>query len=191
MIRAFVAVPLEEPVTRRRLAGARSLLPPVTGVRWVPEAQLHFTLKFLGDVEEERIGAAKDAVLRAAAGAPFRLALEGLGAFPPHGAARVLWAACGEGATALAQLAARVEEAFAAAGFSREERPFSPHLTLARVRDPDAGRRLARALPAVPSEPFGTLAVASIVLYRSDLGPRGADHTELLRAALESDAAPQ
>ena len=119
------------------------------------------------------------------------ICLDIIPAFPPHGAARVLWAACGEGATALAQLAARVEEAFAAAGFSREERPFSPHLTLARVRDPDAGRRLARALPAVPSEPFGTLAVASIVLYRSDLGPRGADHTELLRAELESGAAPQ
>jgi 2'-5' RNA ligase len=191
MIRAFVAVPVEGPVVRRRLAGARSLVPPLHGVRWIPEAQLHFTLKFLGDVEEGRVDAARAATRRAARGEPFRLALEGLGAFPPRGGARVLWAGCGEGAAALSALAARVEEAFAAEGFPRDERPFSPHLTLARVKDPDAGRRLARALPSVPPEPFGAVDVSSVVLFRSELGPRGADHTELLRAAIESPAAPQ
>lgn len=191
MIRAFVAVPVEDAVTRRRLAGAKSLLPPLHGVRWVPEPQLHFTLKFLGDVFEDRLDAARAATRRAAAAAPFRLALEGLGAFPLRGPARVLWAGCGEGSEALSALEAAVEEAFVAEGFPREERPFSPHLTLARVRDPDAGRRLARLLGEVPAEPFGTLAVSSLVLYRSDLTPRGPDYTELVRAAIESAAAPQ
>ncbi len=84
-----------------------------------------------------------------------------------------------------------VEEAFVAEGFPREERSFSPHLTLARVRDPDAGRRLSRALPTIPPEPFGAVAVSCLVLYRSELTPRGAEHTELLRVAIESSAAPQ
>lgn len=193
MIRTFVAAPVEDAVVRRRLAGARSLLPELRGVRWAAERQLHFTLKFLGDVEEERIEAARRATAAAARGGPgsFRLALEGLGAFPPKGAARVVWAGCGAGAEALASLAATVEEAFDAAGFPREERPFSPHLTLARVRDPLSGRRLAQALPSVPEEPFGTVLVGSIVLYRSDLSPAGPDYSELLRVALESNAATQ
>ncbi|HQN10382.1 MAG TPA: RNA 2',3'-cyclic phosphodiesterase [Thermoanaerobaculia bacterium] len=193
MIRTFVAVPVEDAVVRRRLAGARSLLPELRGVRWTAERQLHFTLKFLGDLEAERLADARQATAAAAHRGPgsFRLALEGLGAFPPRGAARVVWAGCGSGATELASLAGTVEEAFEAAGFPREERPFSPHLTLARVRDPLSGRRLAQALPSVPGEPFGTVVVGSIVLYRSDLSPAGPEYSELLRVALESNAAPQ
>jgi 2'-5' RNA ligase len=196
VIRAFVAVPIEDPVVRRRLEGARSLLPPLHGLRWVPPGQLHFTLKFLGEIEEERVADARACVAAAArptAGrpGPFRLSLEGLGAFPPRGPARVVWAGCREGTEALSALAAAVEEAFAAAGFPREERPFSPHLTLARVKEPEAGRRLTRALVSVPPEPFGVVPVSSLVLYRSELTPRGADYSELLRAALESTAAPQ
>jgi 2'-5' RNA ligase len=191
MVRAFVAVPVEDPVTRRRLAGARSLLPPVHGARWVPERQLHFTLKFLGEIPEGAVAAARDATARAAGRAPFRLTLEGLGAFPPRGPARVLWAGCGAGSQELAGLAAAVERAFSEAGFPPEERPFSPHLTLARVRDPDAGRRVSRALASVPPEPFGSVAVASLVLFRSELHAGGAEHAELLRVALESPAAPQ
>ena len=199
MIRAFVAVPVEDPVVKRRLAGARSLVPPLPGLRWIPESQLHFTLKFLGEIEEERVAAAKaaaSAVSRARTegpgpAVPFRLGLEGLGAFPPRGPARVLWAGCSEGADALSALASAVEAAFTAEGFCREERPFSPHLTLARVKDPDAGRRLARALAAVPPEPFGVVSVSSLVLFQSELTPRGAEHSELLRVAIESPAAPQ
>ncbi len=185
---------------RRRLAGARSLVPPLRGLRWTPESQLHFTLKFLGEIEDDRVTAAKAATAAAAArvAAPgteraggFRLALEGLGAFPPRGPARVLWAGCGEGAKALTAVGAAVEEHFVAEGFPREDRPFSPHLTLARVKDADAGVRLARALPTIPAEPFGSVRVSSLVLYQSDLTPRGAEYTELLRVAIESAAAPQ
>ncbi len=205
MIRAFVAVPVEDPVVRRRLAGARSLLPPLHGLRWVPESQLHFTLKFLGEIEDDRVEAAKAATAVAAAApiagravprgarpaGPFRVALEGLGAFPSRGPAKILWAGCGEGAEALTDVGGVVEEVFAAGGFPREERPFSPHLTLARVKDPDAGRRLSRALVSIPTEPFGGISVSCLVLYGSELTPRGALHTELLRVAIESPAAPQ
>ncbi len=193
MIRAFVAVPIEEGVVRRRLLGARSLLPPLQGLRWIPEGQLHFTIRFLGEIEEERVSAARTATATAAAAVsvPFRLALEGLGSFPPRGPARVLWAGCGEGAGALTALARAVEEAFALEGFPREDRPFSPHLTLGRVKDPGSGQRLSRVLATVPSEPFGEVLVSTLVLFRSDLTTRGPDYTELFRAAIESPAAPQ
>jgi 2'-5' RNA ligase len=209
VIRAFVAVPVEDPVVRRRLAGARSLVPPLHGLRWIPEAQLHFTLKFLGEMEDDRVQAAKAATSAAASASivsvaaravarggagpagEFRLALEGLGTFPPRGPARILWAGCGEGAETLTAVAGAVEEAFVAEGFPREERPFSAHLTLARVRDPDAGRRLARTLPTGPAEPFGVVSVSWLVLYRSELTPRGAEYAELLRVAIKSSALPQ
>ena len=177
-------------------------------MRWIPESQLHFTLKFLGEIEEERVTAAMAATAAAAVVAAasvavkalergmrpaggFRLALEGLGAFPPRGPARVLWAGCGEGAEALTAVGAAVEEAFVAEGFPREERPFSPHLTLARVKDPDAGRRLSRALASLPAEPFGAVSVSCLVLYQSERTPRGAEYAELLRVAIESPAALQ
>ncbi len=205
MIRAFVAVPVEDPVVRRHLAGARSLVPPLRGLRWVPESQLHFTLKFLGGIEDGRIEAAKAATFAAAAASAaagaeargsrlagdVRLALEGLGSFPPCGPTRILWAGCGQGAEALAAVGGAVEQAFAAEGFPREERPFSPHLTLARVKEPEAGRRLSRVLPTIPPAPFGVVAVSYLVLYRSELTPRGAEHAELLRVAIESSAALQ
>jgi 2'-5' RNA ligase len=208
VIRAFVAVPVEDPVVKRRLAGARSLVPPLHGLRWIPESQLHFTLKFLGEIENDRVTEAKAATAAAAVAAAdsvaaravargaqpageLRLALEGLGAFPARGPARTLWAGCGEGAEALTALAAAVEEAFVAVGFPGEERPFSPHLTLARIKDPGAGHLLARVLPTVPAEPFGLVSVSCLVLYRSDLTPRGAEHSELLRVAIEFPAAPQ
>lgn len=192
MIRAFVAVPVEDAVTRRRLAGAGSLLPGFHGLKWIPPGQLHFTLKFLGEIDPERVPDARAATAAAARGAgPFRLELTGLGAFPPRGPARVLWAGCGAGSDALVALAAALEEAFAAAGFPPEPRPFSPHLTIARVKDPEAGRRLARALPSIPAEPFGGVSVSALVLYRSDLTPRGPDYTEIVRVPIESPAAPQ
>ncbi len=192
MVRAFVAVPVEEAVVKRRLLVAQSLLPELQGLRWTPAHQLHFTLNFLGEIEESRVPAAKRATAAAACGArAFALALEGLGAFPPRGAARVLWAGCGDGAGELVRLAAAVESAFVAEGFAPEARAFSAHLTLARVKDPDAGRRLERALPEVPPEPFGAVTVSSLVLFRSELTPRGADHEAIVRVALESPAAPQ
>ena len=80
---------------------------------------------------------------------------------------------------------AAVEEVFTAEGFPREERPFSPHLTLARVKDPDAGRRLSRALASLPAEPFGAVLVSWLVLFRSERTSRGAEYAELLRVAIE------
>ena len=117
-------------------------------MKWVAPHQLHFTLKFLGGLEPLRLGAAGQA-LRDAAGraAAFELALAGLGVFPPAGAARVFWAGCAGGRSELEALAARVEEAFATEGFPPEPHPFAPHLTLARVKEPPAGRLLARSLP--------------------------------------------
>lgn len=160
----------------------RDLAP--SGARAIPGPQLHFTLKFLGDVEERRLGAARSALAAGAGVDPFQVDLEGLGVFPPRGPARVVWAGCGAGAGQLTALAARVEAAFVAAGFPPEPRPFSPHLTLARVKDPAAGGRVARAVRGLPPRRFGTLEARDVVLYQSVLSPSGPAYTPLARASL-------
>jgi RNA 2',3'-cyclic 3'-phosphodiesterase len=188
-VRAFVAVPVAAPAVLERLVEIERALDLGRGVKWVAPAQKHFTLKFLGDVPLARIDAARAAVARAAAGAArFAVTLEGVGAYPPRGPARVLWADCraGEGREALAALAHTVEAESVAAGFAPEERPFSPHLTLGRVRDERTGRAAA-ALLAPGSHAalsIGEIDVGAIVLFQSLLSPSGASYAPLGRFSL-------
>lgn len=181
-MRLFVALPVDDPALGDRLAAAARDLAPA-GARGIPRHQLHFTLKFLGEVEEARLGPAREAA-RAAAGPAFRLELAGLGTFPPRGPARIVWAGCGSGADHLVDLAARVEASFVAAGFPPEPRPFSPHLTIARVKDPAAGSRVAHAVTARNRESLGSLAAREVVLFQSVLTPSGPAYTPLLRIPL-------
>lgn len=140
---------------------------------------LHITLKFLGAVDEGRIDVLAEALRDAVDGhRAFVLEIVGLGAFPTATRPRVLWAGVGEGLEALAAIAARVERAMSAHGFPREDREFSPHVTLARVREPRRAPDLAEALAAGATRRFGRVAVEAIALMRSDLSPRGARYSE-------------
>jgi 2'-5' RNA ligase len=155
------------------------------GVAWVAADNLHVTLKFLGHLEPALLERAGNALAGVASQhAAFELVVRGLGAFPAPGRARVIWAGLSAGAPALETLAARVEEALADGGFAREARPFSAHLTLARVREPRRDERLAAALEAGTAREFGRFRVEHLVLMRSDLSPQGARYTPLGRWAL-------
>jgi 2'-5' RNA ligase len=171
---------LPDDVRARLEAETARLRPLAREVAWVAPANLHVTLKFLGQVDEGRVGALVEALGRAAAeSAPFALALAGLGAFPSVTRPRVLWAGATDGAPALASLAARVDGALADLGVERETRAFTAHVTLGRVRAPGRNPALAAALAAAAATPFGRVAVERIALMRSDLGPKGARHTPL------------
>jgi 2'-5' RNA ligase len=183
-LRCFVAVPVEAPEVRERLAALRGEAPG-GGLKWVALHQLHFTLKFMAELPAALAAPAIAALSQAARGiAPFRLALAGLGTFPRSGPARVLWLACGEGREALEELARRVETAFVAAGVSPEERPFTAHLSLARARDPRAGREAAAIVRNRAGLDAGGVDVHELVLFRSLLGSAGAEHTPMARARL-------
>lgn len=160
---------------------------PFHGIKWVPPGQYHFTLKFLGEQPDERIAAARRALESAAgASARFDLVLRGVGTFPASGPPRVVWAGCGEGGEELARLAAAVEAAFEAEGFPPETRPFSPHLTLGRVKDPRAlpGRPFREALTRDAATLFGSVPIRELVLFRSDLSPAGPTYVPLVTAPL-------
>ena len=169
-MRLFVAIDPPESV-RRQL---REICRGVPGAKWTRPNQLHLTLRFLGEATREvfvRIGGALAGVDRD----PFSLRFRGVGRFPPRGSPRVLWAGI-EPEDPLRRLHAGVEEALLGAGVERDRRPFSPHLTLARLRDArfgDAEGFLEQG------RSFGTaeFPVEEFSLYSSVLAPEGATHT--------------
>ncbi len=154
-MRLFTAVNVPEPILDTLEAFVAPLRFEVRA-RWSPREKLHITTKFVGEWQEERLPELVDALEKLSA-EPFEVQLSGLGAFP-----RVLWVGI-RPSSGLQDLAARTEDALAALGCPRENRPFTPHLTLARERD---GVRLEpmadRALPPLP--PFS---VDCFHLYQS------------------------
>lgn len=156
-------------------------------VAWVAESNLHVTLKFLGVVDEARVGAITEALGAAvSAASAFDVAIRGLGAFPTSSRPRVIWAGL-PGAPALAALAGEVDRALAELGFPRESRPFAAHVTLGRVREPRRNPALAEAL--LRPVDVGRMTVTRVSLMRSDLHPRGARYTELAGLRLAGAAA--
>lgn len=140
-MRTFVAIfpPLE--IRTAAVAGARASIrrpsgdPPGDRVRWIRPENVHLTLKFLGDVRGEALEELRALLVEACAGREsFDVGLLGLGAFPSARHARILWAGVGAGSEELRSLAADLDAAFAPLGFEREERSYTPHLTLGRIR---------------------------------------------------------
>ena len=157
----------------------------VGGASWVAPDNLHITLKFLGRVDPPRLELVEASLARAVRGVgTFELAIQGLGAFPSPSRARVIWAGVSVGADGLAKLADGVERELAALGFPLENRNFSAHVTLARIREPRRALNVVRAVEEGTGVAFGALRVERVALMRSDLGPRGARYTELASCAL-------
>ena len=162
-------------VIARLIQGLRAA--DLTGVRLVDPDGVHLTLKFLGNVDSSRVPALTGA-LDAVGGdaAPFALHLRDVGVFPDRRSPRVLWTGVSGDTEALAALARRVDDACATAGFPREQRAFSPHLTLARLRDrasADDRQRAGTVLADIGLPPAESFAVGAFHLIRSTLTPSG------------------
>ncbi len=188
-IRTFVAVELADSIHRQlgRLQQnlRNDLALPDRGLNWVRPDHIHLTLKFLGDVEDRRILDVCQAVSDAAADCPpFELDSAVVGSFPPNASARVIWAGIDSGVDPLARLQKSVEEALAAVGFPRESRKFSPHLTLARIKNIALGNQIRREIEAFPSPKLGTEWVEELTVFQSVLSRQGPDYTALHRAPL-------
>jgi 2'-5' RNA ligase len=142
-------------------------------------------LKFLGAVPEARIEAVGGALAEVSVtGSPFEAHIVGLGAFPSPGRPRVIWAGMKDGAPEMVELARRVDTTLGELGFPRDERSFSPHVTLGRVRRPGRDQALTDALGRASVREFGRIRVEGVSLMRSELGPRGARYTELVQTRL-------
>jgi len=181
-VRAFVAVRMNEQVEESVAETNGDLKHPRDGVRWVPRANLHITLKFLGPAVDshrlERLTAGLHQL--ATKTAPFEVAAAGVGAFPDLERPRTIWVGLHSVEPgALAALAARLETVAADYGFEREKRRWSGHLTIGRVGDQPVAGKTRQALYAARDREFGVSRIESITLYRSHLGPDGSSYEAL------------
>lgn len=172
MPRLFIAIDLPRPISQA-VAGLAVGIP---SARPVPEDQFHLTLKFIGEVNED-LGEDIAASLEEIRYPPLTISLGGLGLFPPRGVPKVLWLGV-QPVEGLTLLHNRIENLLYHRGISREGRKFSPHITLARLRNCPTDR-LGLFLAGnnlISTPPF---TITDFHLYRSSLSPKGAIHTRL------------
>ena len=189
VIRAFIAVDLSAEIRQGLGDVMASLVRQLDGVpiRWVPAGNIHLTLKFLGDVSISNLEMLTKILQAEVAGHhPFEISVGGSGAYPSTRRPRVVWVGL-EAPPELAAVQAGIENAMARLGYAREERPFSPHLTLGRVSrgaNPPDLQQIGKVLETHKVGFLGAACVREVCLYRSDLKPSGAVYTRIFTAPL-------
>jgi 2'-5' RNA ligase len=186
-MRTFLALVPSEAEQARLADAAAGLRDAGFPVRWVPAGNVHLTLKFLGEVSEERVREVCSAVDGAAAGVgPFKMAVGRFGAFPSLRRPQVIWVGVELDST-LGSLQESVEEALASLGFPREERRFRPHMTLGRARkrvSPNEFRGLDDLVSRM--EYHDAFRIRSVDVMSSRLMPQGAIYDAVHSSNLES-----
>ncbi|MFZ6018163.1 MAG: RNA 2',3'-cyclic phosphodiesterase [Chloroflexota bacterium] len=183
LIRAFIAIELSPPIQKQleqivldlQQTGSRH-------VNWVRPENIHLTLKFLGESRPDELDRLSAEIRPIASAArPIELKIHGLGAFPNFKRPRVIWVGV-QAPPSLIRLQQALEDAAEKIGYPREERPFSPHLTLGRVNREASPAELARLGETIAQKPVGTLGsmtASQLILFRSVLKPAGAIYTPL------------
>ena len=195
-MRLFIALDIDELINERIarfMEGVQGFAPDA---RWVKPESLHVTLKFIGEQPESSVEQIKLA-LRSVSAEAIEIQFRGFGFFPTTKSARVFWIGM-EAGPQLASLAASIEERMESLGIPKEDRAFSPHLTLARRgsgsgspswRKQDGPNRvfklLQEKLSALPLPGFGTMTPREFFLYQSQLSPKGSKYTKLERFGLK------
>jgi len=184
--RLFIAVNISDEARRRAAAHIDKLRVSAKDVRvgWERPEKLHITLKFLGNVEDNLVAKVSDAAASVAAiFKPFRLAVVGTGLFPRIRQPRVLWLGIKNDDGSLRTLAVEIDMRLSQFGFVPEARPFSPHLTIARIRDPQKAKRLAESHLQSRFESV-RFSVKELVVYESQPNPTGSVYRVVSRHAL-------
>jgi len=185
-MRLFIAIELSDEVRSALAEVQRSLHRWSSMVRWIEPAQLHMTLKFLGEVAEEKAAAISEALVRAAgAVATFELSLAECGCFPPRGQVRIVWVGAKDETGRLISLVENIERETEEPGFVRENRPFSPHLTVGRVREDASGGKVREAVQAAKVTPVSQR-ISQVTLMCSRLSPKGSSYSVVSRARLSA-----
>lgn len=187
MIRSFIAIELPADVKNALGELLERLKTYEPDVPWVKKENIHLTIRFLGNIHEQKIKQVKKIMEKATEGVPSFLLKPGcLGAFPNSRRPRVIWVGLGENAS-LEKLHVNLEGGLRTLGFEKEERKFKPHLTLGRIKKSIHGKQLAEAIAEYSNFSTPSFLVQDIVLFKSELHPKGARYTVLERVSLKSE----
>ena len=181
IIRAFLAMD-PPPEVLRRIADIQEVLKKTLrgSISWIRPEGIHLTLKFFGDMAAEDLQPISEVVSGQAAGTrPLHLNIKGLGVFPGIRRPRVLWLDVGGEVARLIALQGVLDQGFETCGIKKEERPFRAHLTLARIKSPQGLSGLDKVLEEKEAESAGSFEAKGLILFKSDLTPKGAIYTVL------------
>lgn len=182
-IRTFLAVPLPAEIRDKLTSLQRQLAQGTSKITWTQPENLHVTLIFLGDVSAEEVPAICKAAQEASSSIrPFEARVRGVGSFPDLRRPRILWAGISEGTDPLRELFDLISLQLEPIGFRREERIYTPHVTIGRVRQSQHG--LAELLQSQTAFDAGTTTVEEVHIYSSELTPKGSLYTVMGRARL-------
>ena len=181
MVRAFVAIDINEEVRQRLVEAQRRLEATGAQLKLVEPQNIHLTVKFLGEVPERRVGEITGALQRATEGmSAFDVLVCGVGVFPNLRYVRVVWAGVADGREQAVALIRKVDGELQRLGFA-PEREYVPHLTLARVKSAAAKGRLVEAIKGMTGEEFGMTRVQVVELKQSTLTSKGPIYSTLAR----------
>lgn len=189
LLRTFIAVDIPPNIQQAIQHNVENLRKTIgNSVRWVPVHNIHLTLKFLGDVSSANVEMLTQMLRIEADSCPsFDLSISGLGSFPNSKRARVLFIGI-QVPAGLEALQRGIESATTKLGYESDPRPFSPHLTIGRVRDhipASDQQRLRKTLEETKIDSLGIARVDSVHLYKSELKPGGSVYTKLFSAPLQ------
>lgn len=178
-IRLFICMNLPDQIHKQVNDLVHDLKLRGRGVRWVRPEGMHLTLKFLGDTYPDQVDEIASALEQILAGfKPMTIKVKGLGAFPSYRRPRVLWAGLEEASGELVRLAKAIEVAVVRLGFPREDRPYSPHLTLGRIKMQNTLIHIINHMQSLNFE-AGEFMPDKVVIMRSDLSRESAVYTPL------------
>ena len=185
-MRSFIAIELPETIKNVLAELQKELKKCGVDVRWVKPGNIHLTLKFLGDIDENQVSNIVDVMSRASESyRAFRLTLSGVGVFPNIRSPRVMWAGFDE-SDALSGLQSEIEDGTSVLGFKREKRAYAAHLTLGRFKSSSGKLALRDRIELYKGCKLGSLDVSSVALMKSDLSSAGAEYTRLAEIALRN-----
>jgi len=182
-MRLFCGIDLAEDV-RERLERLLMHMRPAAHLKWSPVYNLHITLKFIGEWPEEKLPQLEEALRSVPRRNPIALEVRGLGWYPSSKNPRVFWAGLHDGA-GLTTLARDIETALEPLGIAKDTRPFSAHLTLARIKDPTPLDALRAAIEKLELAEYGAFNADCFHLFRSQPGAAGSIYTKLLECPFQ------
>ena len=186
-MRLFIAIEIPEHIRTAFASLLRDFRPLAPQLKWVRPENLHVTLKFLGETDSTKLGPLQNALSAVRSAEPVNLDFRGLGFFPQEKRPRVFWAGMQASAN-LKTLAADIDQAVHNLAFPLEERPFAPHLTLARISLPILPPKLLQAINEKCGQSLGSLTTRQFHLIESKLKPAGAEYTTVQSFRFASEA---